>query len=59
MLGYSSPSAGWKFADVPKGLVAISKVPAAGWGQILAYMTFCEVSLHQSAGIEASRATTI
>ena len=26
---------------------------------ILAYMTFCEVSLHQSAGIEVSRATTV
>ena len=58
-LGYLSPSAGLKFADVPNGLVAISKVPAAGWGQILAYMTFCEVSLHQSAGIAASRATTV
>ena len=57
--GYLSPSAGLKFADVPNGLVAISKVPAAGWGQILAYVTFCEVSLHQSAGIEASRATTV
>ena len=34
--GYLSPSAGLKFADVPNGLAAISKVPAAGWGQILA-----------------------
>ena len=32
------------FADVPNGLVAISKVQAAGWSQILAYMSFCEVS---------------
>ena len=40
--GYLSPSAGLKFADVPNGLAAISKVPAAGWGQILAYMAFCE-----------------
>ncbi|CAK9099696.1 Caroteno-chlorophyll a-c-binding protein (Fragment), partial [Durusdinium trenchii] len=36
--GYLSPSAGLKFADVPNGLAAVSKVPAAGWGQILAYM---------------------
>ena len=48
--GYLSPSAGLKFADVPNGLAAISKVPAAGWGQILAYMAFCEVSQDQSAG---------
>merc|ERR1719253_2080047 len=40
--GYLSPPAGLKFADVPNGLAAISKVPAAGWGQILAYMAFCE-----------------
>ncbi|CAE7942456.1 unnamed protein product, partial [Symbiodinium sp. KB8] len=40
--GYLSPSAGLKFADVPNGLAAISQVPAAGWGQILAYMAFCE-----------------
>ena len=40
-LGYLSPSAGLKFADVPNGLAAISKVPVAGWGQILAYMAFC------------------
>eukprot|EP00437_Effrenium_voratum_P003080 CAMPEP_0181434966 /NCGR_PEP_ID=MMETSP1110-20121109/20090_1 /TAXON_ID=174948 /ORGANISM="Symbiodinium sp., Strain CCMP421" /LENGTH=193 /DNA_ID=CAMNT_0023558487 /DNA_START=73 /DNA_END=651 /DNA_ORIENTATION=+ len=45
--GYLSPSAGLKFADVPNGLAAISKVPAAGWGQILAYMAFCEVSQDQ------------
>merc|ERR1719253_1427710 len=37
--GYLSPSAGLKFADVPNGLGAISKVPAAGWGQIVAYCT--------------------
>ena len=47
--GYLSPSLGLKFADVPNGL-AISKVPAAGWGQILAYMAFCEVSKDQSPG---------
>ncbi|CAL1151300.1 unnamed protein product [Cladocopium goreaui] len=51
--GYLSPSAGLKFADVPNGLAAISKVPAAGWGQILAYMAFCEVSQEQTPGSAA------
>eukprot|EP00913_Durusdinium_trenchii_P017732 g16664.t1 len=41
--GYLSPSAGLKFADVPNGLAAISKVPAGGWTQILLYMGWCEV----------------
>merc|ERR1739846_198702 len=34
--GYLSPSAGLKFEDIPNGLGAISKVPAAGWAQIIA-----------------------
>merc|ERR1712217_966708 len=42
--GYLSPSQGLKFEDVPNGLAAISKVPAAGWAQILAYGGFCEYS---------------
>merc|ERR1719446_1563303 len=42
--GYLSPSAGLKFEDVPNGLAAVSKVPAAGWAQILAYGAFCELS---------------
>merc|ERR1719195_1736961 len=42
--GYLSPSMGLKFADVPNGLAAISKVPAAGWAQIVAYGFFCEYS---------------
>merc|ERR1719298_130670 len=32
--GYLSPSAGLKFADIPNGLAAISKVPTVGWAQI-------------------------
>ena len=52
--GYLSPSAGLKFEDVPNGLAAISKVPAAGWGQILAYMAFCETSQDQSPGTAAA-----
>merc|ERR1712178_605971 len=42
--GYLSPSMGLKFTDVPNGLAAISKVPAAGWAQIVAYAFFCEYS---------------
>merc|ERR550534_2213909 len=52
--GYLSPSAGLKFADIPNGLAAISKVPAAGWAQIVAYCAFCEVSQDQSAGSAAA-----
>merc|ERR1712203_623551 len=40
--GYLSPSMGIKFADVPNGLAALSKVPALGWAQIIGYMSFCE-----------------
>merc|ERR1712176_1008693 len=42
--GYLSNSAGFKFADIPNGLAAISKVPALGWAQIVAYCGFCELS---------------
>merc|ERR1719287_147667 len=52
--GYLSPSAGLKFQDVPNGLGAISKVPAAGWAQIVAYGAFCELSQDQSAGTAAA-----
>merc|ERR1711948_63733 len=52
--GFLSPSTGLKFADIPNGLAAISKVPAAGWGQIVAYGAFCELSQDQSAGTSAA-----
>merc|ERR1719343_1429250 len=42
--GYISNSAGLKFEDIPNGLAAISKVPALGWAQIVAYCGFCELS---------------
>ena len=42
--GFLSPSAGLKFADIPNGLAAISKVPVAGWAQIAAYFGFVEFS---------------
>ena len=38
--GYLSPSLGLKFADVPKGLAAVCKIPALGWVQIFAYAGF-------------------
>ena len=34
--GYLAPSANLKFADVPNGLAAITKVPAEGWLQWVA-----------------------
>jgi len=40
--GYLSPAAGLKFEDIPNGLAAISKVPGAGWVQIVLYALFCE-----------------
>merc|ERR1712066_1083032 len=35
--GYLSPSQGIKFADVPAGLAALSKVPGSGWAQIVLF----------------------
>merc|ERR1719210_2051413 len=46
--GYLSKSAGIRFEDIPNGLAAVSKVPAAGWAQIAVYAWFCEkTSLEQ------------
>merc|ERR1712183_1138985 len=42
--GYLSKTAGIKFADIPNGLGALSKVPGAGWLQIFFYCFFCELS---------------
>merc|ERR1712203_1092693 len=42
--GYLSPSMGLKFSDVPTGLAAVSKVPALGWVQMVAYAAYCELS---------------
>eukprot|EP00434_Breviolum_minutum_P007042 symbB.v1.2.006213.t1/scaffold355.1/size243294/23 len=53
--GYLSPSAGLKFADVPNGLAAISKVPPGGWTQILLYMGWCEVSRGPGSDIASGR----
>merc|ERR1712127_640395 len=40
--GFLSPSKGLKFADVPNGLAAISKVPTLGWIQIVTFAGFIE-----------------
>ena len=48
--GYLSPSMGLKYADIPNGLGAISKVPAVGWYQIGLYMAFCELTKDQRKG---------
>merc|ERR1712176_589136 len=40
--GYLSPSMGIKFSDVPNGLGALSKVPVAGWAQIVAFCGLIE-----------------
>merc|ERR1712014_17851 len=53
--GYLSPSAGLKFADIPNGLGAISKVPTLGWAQIAAWGAYCELSQDQSPGTAASQ----
>merc|ERR1719210_232777 len=42
--GYLSPSNDLQFSDIPNGIAAISKVPALGWAQIVAYFGFCEFS---------------
>merc|ERR1719476_7652 len=42
--GYLSPSQGIKFADVPNGLAALSKVPAVGFAQIVAFAGLIETT---------------
>ncbi|CAK0858635.1 unnamed protein product [Prorocentrum cordatum] len=48
--GLLSPSAGLKFADVPNGLAALSKVPAAGWLQIFLFIGTYEVAYSEKPG---------
>merc|ERR1719393_998877 len=42
--GMLSPANGLRFEDVPNGLAAISKVPAGGIGQWVAFCGFLELS---------------
>merc|ERR1719401_1078654 len=44
--GFMSPSYGVKFAEVPNGLSAISKVPALGVCQIVTFAGFIEVQVY-------------
>merc|ERR1711963_926199 len=48
--GELSPSQGLKFADVPNGLGARSKVPPAGIAQIFAFAGFLELSYNKPCG---------
>merc|ERR1711870_92020 len=48
--GFLSPSQGLKFSDMPHGLAAISKVPAAGWAQIVAFIGFIELQYNKPYG---------
>merc|ERR1712107_907536 len=48
--GYLSPSNDLKFADVPNGQAALSKVPQAGWAQIIAFIGFIELSYNKPYG---------
>ena len=52
--GYPPPSPALTFADSPTGLGAISKVPVAGWAQIVAYCAFCKLPQGQCAGTAAA-----
>eukprot|EP00439_Symbiodinium_sp_Y106_P046353 s1449_g5.t3 len=48
--GFLSPSLGLKFSDVPNGLAAISKVPGAGWAQIVAFAGYYELFVYKFEG---------
>eukprot|EP00971_Amphidinium_carterae_P162544 3222609-Amphidinium_carterae.1 len=43
--GYISPSSGIKFADIPNGLAALTKVPSGGWAQYVYFCGFSELFL--------------
>eukprot|EP00913_Durusdinium_trenchii_P006844 g6435.t1 len=46
VLRYCSPTEGVKFADVPNGLAALGKVPAAGWTQIFLFLGLVEKGIY-------------
>merc|ERR1711972_172918 len=46
--GFLSPGQGIKFADVPNGLQAISKVPALGWLQIVLFCGLVDFGLYRA-----------
>merc|ERR1712060_556493 len=42
--GFLSPASGLEFRDIPNGLAAVSKVPGAGWVQIILWCLYCEAT---------------
>merc|ERR1712176_864046 len=42
--GNLSPASGLEFHDIPNGLAAVSKVPGAGWVQIILWCLYCEAT---------------
>ena len=50
LLGYVNPAMGITFAGVPNDWAAISKLPSAGWAQVLDYGAYGERALGQPAG---------
>eukprot|EP00434_Breviolum_minutum_P007041 symbB.v1.2.006212.t1/scaffold355.1/size243294/22 len=50
--GDLSPKLGLKFADIPNGLAAISKVPGQGWAQIVAFLGTYELFINKPVGAE-------
>jgi hypothetical protein len=57
--GYISPSSGIKFADIPNGLAAFSKVPALGWGQMVGLALQLELfGAYQQPNDEPGRLTS-
>merc|ERR1712060_335122 len=51
--GYLAPTAGIKFENIPNGLGAISKVPAFGWAQIVAFCGALETGFFTDDGSRA------
>jgi hypothetical protein len=51
--GYLSYSLNIKYADIPNGLAAISKVPFLGWFQIFCYAAFCEISADYDKDVQS------
>jgi hypothetical protein len=54
--GYLSPSSGIQFQDVPNGLAALSKVPGAGWCQIVIFAGLQEVNFGFGAYTKTGKA---
>eukprot|EP00930_Biecheleria_cincta_P103427 TRINITY_DN953_c0_g1_i1.p1 TRINITY_DN953_c0_g1~~TRINITY_DN953_c0_g1_i1.p1 ORF type:complete len:950 (+),score=191.02 TRINITY_DN953_c0_g1_i1:420-2852(+) len=42
--GYLSPTLKLPFAEIPNGLSAVTKVPGAGWFQVVLFLGYCELA---------------